>query len=223
MVPRVPLLVFLLWSGMMSAQERSSPAEYHVTDDSMRSLYRVSAFAHGHRHGYEAGYRAADQEIHIGILQHGWKERDVKRAMAYRHEFGDKRFFTRGFTRGFLAGYNDCYADRDFRLPDWGETVPPLPSATDLPQSDAPPQPSRKFREAFDQGLDQGYAAGLKAGAIPADAAETALQARAVCIAGKDAGPVFCDGFVQGFLLGGADRVAVGAVDSKEAALGHVP
>jgi len=224
MVPRVPAYVFLfLLSGLLYGQS-PAPAEFHISKDDARRIYALSAFAHGHRHGYEAGYRAADEEIHLGARQKDLQDKDVPKDMDYHRAFGNKKQFRQGFINGFRAGYEDSYAERAFRLPDWLESVPVLQSVSELPQSDAPPLPGREVQAQFDIGVARGYVVGQAQEASSGDATDLAKSAAGSCLSEPNAvRPGFCDGFVQGFLFGASDRIAMGSARPREASVGHVP
>src|SRR6266478_9941690 len=40
-------------------------ADYHLLQDAAKKIYAMSAFAHGHRHGYEEGFHAGDEDYHL--------------------------------------------------------------------------------------------------------------------------------------------------------------
>jgi hypothetical protein len=228
MVPRVILLLLVLQTATSLAlgQDRKAQrGEFHIREDIGRRLYQLSAFAHGHRHGYEAGYLAADEEIHYGHLHRHLQEKDVPGGMAYRREYGDKKRFRRGFEYGFIAGYNDSYDSRPFRLPEWAADVPPTPSVSDLPEADTP-GPDRQFRLRFDDGMIDGYRIAAGSQVATLEAPGLAHEAAAICVTeARSDQPGYCDGFVQGFLLGIFDRPtgAVPAARPSETSVGHVP
>lgn len=228
MVPRaiVFLLLLPLAASLASGQEsKELRGEFHLREDVARRLYHVSAFAHGHRHGYEAGYLAADEEIHYGHLRRRLQEKDVPRGMAYRREYGDKKRFRRGFEYGFIAGYNDSYDFRPFRLPAWVAEVPPIPSISDLPEADTS-GPDRQFRLRFDDGMIAGYRTAAGSQVLTLEAPALASEASSTCQTDdRSRQPGYCDGFVQGFLLGIEDRPrqAVLSPQPANASVGHVP
>lgn len=179
-----------------------------MRDDEARRLYSVSAFAHGHRHGYEEGFRAADDEIHSGRLQRVLTEGDVPKSMEYQKGFGDKKHFRRGFIYGYLAGYRDSYEERHFRVPEWVTQVPPFSDGSDLPQADGPATPDKKVRSTFDEGMLQGYRSGASTQVVETDTKALASQAGEVCeLPGRSRLDTFCHGFTQGFLFGVKDQV----------------
>ena len=211
MIPGSRLVAVLMFvaSTLTAALSQDKSPEFHLTEDVARSLYRISSFAHGHRHGYEEGFRYADMAIHLGAQRREIKEGEVPRSMGYKREFGDKKRFRQGFIYGFIAGYNDSFGERTFRLPEWAKDLPPLPSLSDLPQSDTPLQLDTKLQAAFEEGVIQGYRQGL------ATAGEEALEDRALAaeaarscssadLAHKEG---YCLGFTQGFLLASYDRL----------------
>lgn len=198
------LTMLLSMAPFAGAQDRNAPGDFHTREDQGRHLYSVSAFAHGHRHGYEAGYRQADLEIHIGRRQRTLPDKNIPKA-DYRKEFGDRRRFQQGYISGFMAGYKDSHANQDFRLVEWVEDVPPFAWMRDLPQGDHGRTPTPGLRANFDEGMAHGYEAGLKDRAEVADAAAMAARAGKAC--GAAARPEgYCEGYTQGFLLGANDR-----------------
>jgi hypothetical protein len=199
----------LLATPFASGQDKNAPGDFHTRDDDARHLYAISAFAHGHRHGYEEGYRAADFEIHIGRLERNLREADVPKA-DYKKEFGDRKQFQQGFIYGFMTGYKDSFSDRSFRLVEWSAAVPPLPSMSELPQADPTMTPDPKLRANFEDGILQGYRDGVKRPEGQIDAEGLAGQAREICGRSEATGREgYCDGFTQGFLLGVNDHTVV--------------
>jgi len=204
-----PILFLSLLSPFLFGQNPSRSGDYHTLEDEGRRLYSVSAFAHGHRHGYEEGYRLADQEIHFGLRQREIRERDVPGEMEYERRFGDKRLFRRGFLHGFQAGYRDSYANQPFRVPEWLQEVPPFAWTNDLPQAGGAPEPTKSLKRSFDDGASQGYESGLQTAFGDTEVSALARQAGEACTAtpqSKKDG--FCDGFRQGFLLAARDRAS---------------
>lgn len=236
MVPGSRLVIVLLvvsavGSLVAQGQNREPLQEFHLSADAARTLYTFSAFAHGHRHGYEEGFRFADLTIHLGGLQRELRERDVPKSMGYKREFGEKKRFRQGFIYGFIAGYNDSFSERSFRVPEWGLEETPIASLSALPQWDGPLQLNPELRAAFDEGMFLGYRAGMVSQAAPAPE-DTSLREK---LAGSCRGTEqaaregFCDGFTQGFLMGMNDRPPSGPdaglarQNLTPAALGHVP
>lgn len=209
---RFGFLVLLLLASSLHGQDLPRKGDYHTLEDEGRRLYSVSAFAHGHRHGYEEGYRLADQEIHFGLRQREIRERDVPSDMDYQGRFGNKQIFRRGFVHGFLAGYRASYANEPFRVPEWLDEVPPLAKMNELPQADSTGGPTKRLRRGFDEGARQGYESGLRAAMSDAGVSALARQAGETCSAAPQAQvDGFCDGFRQGFLLAARDRTPVPA------------
>lgn len=228
MVPRVSLLL-LLFSLAASGQDghsRDRAPEFHLREDVGRSLYSISAFAHGHRHGYEAGYIAADEDIHFGHNRRQLREKDVTNYMKYRREYGDKARFRQGFIYGFIAGYNDSFDFRPFRLPEWTEDVPAFRQASALPESDTPAGPDKDTRRRFDDGMLQGYRSAVGSQFAADHPQALAEQAASACQTDRRAPELgYCDGFVQGFLFGASDRSSLKPPPNgaQTAAGGHVP
>jgi len=200
------LLTCLSATPLAHAQDAKTFGDFHTQADPGRRLYSISAFAHGHRHGYEEGFRAADLEIHVGRLQRTLLEKDVPKA-DYKKEYGDKKHFRRGFIYGFMAGYRDSYSEQGFRLVEWTAEVPPLAGTSDLPEADAGFTPSPRLRGNFDEGMLHGYQAGLNTPVNEADARRLAARAKQSCSLPDPVRPDgYCDGFIQGFLLGVNDH-----------------
>lgn len=220
MVPpaRLAILTLCLAVATTAPAYSQSEVDSHLREDETRHLYSVSAFAHGHRHGYEEGFRVADDEIHSGRLQRALTEGDVPKSMEYQKSFGDKKHFRRGFIYGYLAGYRDSYEERSFRLPEWVAQVPPIADSSDLPQTDGPAAPDRKVRLTFDEGMMQGYRSGVSAQVVDMDAKALASQAGEVCeLPGRSRADAFCHGFTHGFLFGVKDQIS--APDSARSGL----
>jgi hypothetical protein len=186
----------------LPGQNGSVYGDFHTLQDEGRRLYAISAFAHGHRHGYEEGFRAADLEIHVGRLQRTLRDKDIPK-FDYRDEYGDRTRFKQGFIQGFRAGYSDSFFNRSFRLVEWADEIPPFSWMSDLPQAAGTNTIDPKMRASFDTGVQQGYQAAVQTAAPAAEAPQLAKQAEKACreqpIA-RDEG--FCDGYTQGFLLG---------------------
>lgn len=211
------LFLFLLASSL-HAQSPPSRGDYHTLEDEGRRLYSVSAFAHGHRHGYESGYHLADEEIHFGLRQRDLNQNDVPHAMKFKSDFGDKKVFRQGFVHGFLAGYRDSYAREPFRVPEWLQEVPPFAWMNDLPQADGATQPTRTLRRAFDNGARMGYESGLLAPLGETAALALGRRAGEACSATPESkNDGFCDGFRQGFLLAVRDRAPAPAMAERPA------
>jgi hypothetical protein len=199
--PRKEILILILALSLFAAAQ---PPDYHVTADPSHSAYCRSAFLHGHRHGYEDGYHAADQDFHIGrppqILNPKFH---VPKIMGYQSEYGSKASFKQGYSAGFIAGYSDSYAGRQFSHPGEHVAAATAKSPVELPQSAS----TFAIDAAFDSGVYEGYRSAL------ADKATFELQpglaqyAEDFCrhnlIRGSGSG--FCSGYGSGFVLGKAD------------------
>ncbi|HUS19476.1 MAG TPA: hypothetical protein VMZ25_07480 [Terriglobales bacterium] len=205
------LMVCLLAVCTAGAQDHNGsklPGDFHTRDDGARQLYSVSAFAHGHRHGYEEGYWTADIEIHVGHLRRELRDKDVPKPKDYKTIYGDKTIFRQGFIYGFVAGYRDSFAERSFRLPDWSLDLPPfgwMATIARLPQAEGASPLDAKVRAGFEQGIAEGYKSGLSALVESVQPAALATEAASICKAQPQAKvdrDGFCDGFSQGFLLG---------------------
>ncbi|MEO6119797.1 MAG: hypothetical protein ABIP12_03835 [Terriglobales bacterium] len=128
----IPILLTICLGAPLSFAQSKDPksedtrGDFHLREDQARKLYSASAFAHGHRHGYEEGFRTADLEIHVGRQERELREKDIPKA-DYQKGFGDKKFFQQGFAHGFKAGYKDSYSNRSFRLVEWSVAIPPFP------------------------------------------------------------------------------------------------
>ncbi|MEO5936016.1 MAG: hypothetical protein ABIP81_02275 [Terriglobales bacterium] len=204
----IPILLTICLGAPLAFAQSKDPkfqktrGDFHLREDQARELYSASAFAHGHRHGYEEGFRTADLEIHVGRQQRELRQKDIPKS-DYQKEFGDKEYFQQGFAHGFKAGYKDSYSNRSFRLVEWSAQIPPFPGMTELPQADPRIVPDARMRVQFENGTAQGYASGSKAEVAAADAKSIAGQATRSCgELAADRPEGFCEGFTQGFLLG---------------------
>ena len=210
MGPRKELLILVFALSLFSIAQ---PPDYHVTGDPFHATYCRSAFLHGHRHGYEDGYHAADQDIHLGrapqILTNKFR---VPKMIGYRSEYGSKGSFRHGYEAGFMAGYSDSYTGRQFNHPD--ERLASLPSSTPgavkqnvEPSAQVSATPAPNADAAFDSGVYEGYRSAL------ADQESYQLQpglaryAEDFCRINllRGTGPGFCSGYGSGFLLGKSD------------------
>ena len=177
------LIAFSLFSSQAFSRDRSE--DYHVTADPSRVLYQNSAFAHGHRHGYEKGYHDADLDFQFGHSQRTFKNmHNVPRATGYHESFGSRDTFREGYKYGYVAGYADGYEGRDFRLI----------TASGLAQTD------REF--------DAGLAAGFRYSMTNSTEAMVCKQE-----AVRASRPGFCSGFEAGMAMAVAQRKASDVVD----------
>jgi hypothetical protein len=209
---RTSILLTCLSAASIAFGQDQPQGDFHTREDGARRLYRISAFAHGHRHGYEEGFRRADEELHVGHLQRTLREKDVPKPKDYKSLYGDKRLFRQGFIYGFLAGYKDSFEERSFRLPEWTAAVPPFAWMSDLPQSEGDAVPDAKLRAGFEAGIVDGYKSGVSSHVTIGDPKAVASQAARMCESPGQGRPEgYCDGFAQGFLFGASDGAATGA------------
>jgi hypothetical protein len=96
----------------------AGPDDPHLTQDSSRSIYADSAFAHGYRHGYEEGFHEADRDLHLSFFTLFTEDRGIRipKMTCYKSAFGSKDSFRRGFEIGFRYGYVDSARGEDFRM-----------------------------------------------------------------------------------------------------------
>ena len=178
--------------------------DYHVTHDSSHAIYARSAFLHGHRHGYEEGFHAADQDLHLGRApqvsnKRFWSPKPV----GYRSDFGDKESFRCGFQAGFTAGYSVSYFGREFNHPP-NLIVQNPEGAVAKKTEDAA---EKTLTAIFDSGVLEGYRAAT------ADAAHfefrpgLAQNAQYFCRHNlvRGTSEQFCQGYGSGYVLGKAD------------------
>ena len=157
-------------------------SDYHITKDSNRDLYMDSAFAHGHRHGYEEGFHAGDEAYQLRRAP-SLDEKRV-RSRGYQASFGPKQSYMQGFDSGFRAGYADSYSGRPFRV-----------TNISAPQ---------KAPHEFDLGVLEGYQAGLANAANIADQPGVEESAAWRCRL-ESREEAYCDGFGIGYVLARAD------------------
>ncbi len=211
-IPSLVLMMCLGATPFASSQDGGASSDFHTREDQARRLYAISAFAHGHRHGYEEGFRIADLEIHVGRLERTLREADVPKA-DYKKEYGDRKQFQQGYMYGFMTGYKDSFSNRSFRLVEWSDAVPPFDWMADMPQAEQGRAPDARLRANFEDGIVRGYQAGMNRPGVDADVKALAAQAGKSCgeqdAARRDG---YCDGYTQGFLLGVNDHTAWPAV-----------
>jgi hypothetical protein len=112
---RFVLLAILFASPLYSA-EKTRPCT-HLAQGSFQQVYTHSPFAHGLRHGYEAGFHDADLDYHLGYDEREVKLDKVPGTQGFQKRFGDKKSFRRGYEYGYMAGYRDSFAGRKFHYP----------------------------------------------------------------------------------------------------------
>lgn len=203
--PRKEILIVIL---ALSVFAQAQPPDYHVTADPFHATYSRSAFLHGHRHGYEDGYHAADQDLHLGRQPQVLNPKfHVPKMIGYRSEYGIKASFRHGYDAGYIAGYSDSYTGRQFSHP--GAQIAALPEQTSNATQSAPGSAASIIDTEFDSGIYEGYRSAV------ADKANFDLHpglaqyAEDFChqnlIRGTANG--FCSGYGSGFVLGKSDAV----------------
>src|SRR5437762_4986449 len=130
----------------MAAAQATKPACPHFQDKAA-PIYSRSAFAHGYIHGYEDGFHAADQDLHMGRLARGIAATKPAGHPERRVAISDRTSFRKGYTQGFNTGYSDGASGREFRAIDDLRIA-----AADLSPGDPDP--------IFDRAFQQGYGAG---------------------------------------------------------------
>jgi hypothetical protein len=195
-------------------------ADYHLLQDSARKVYATSAFAHGHRHGYEEGFHAGDEDYHLRHVPNPTGK--ASKLNGYKREFGDKQIYMRGFASGFQAGYADSYSGQAFRSnQEIAELEIELPAAQALVQRAAkvisnylPPADSK----TFDLGAEEGYKHGFSSTEAATYAPGLGEQALVKCESEHQYQPVFCGGYATGFLLGKDDIRSLRALQGMDSA-----
>src|SRR5438270_9733174 len=110
MLRALKTFVLLLSATAIAAAQN----DFHLSKDPNRQIYLNSAFAHGHRHGYEEGFHTGDEDYQL--RKPAALEQKLPKNKGYRKEFGDKASYLQGYETGFRAGYADSYSGRAFRL-----------------------------------------------------------------------------------------------------------
>jgi hypothetical protein len=198
-------ILILVFAVALFGLAQVQAADYHVTADPFHATYCRSAFLHGHRHGYEDGYHAADQDIHLGrdpqILSPKFR---MPKMAGYRSEYGDKKSFHSGYEAGFIAGYSDSYTGRTFNHP--AEQIAAIPET--MPKADGQRvQVAQAADNAFDSGVYEGYQSAFADRANFEIHPGLARYAEDFCKQNLLRGAVneFCAGFGSGFVLGKSD------------------
>jgi len=189
-------ILILSAAGFAGAQ-----SDYHLSQDSNRQVYLNSAFAHGHRHGYEEGFHAGDEDYQL--RRPASLQQKLPKERGYRKEFGNRNSYMQGFETGFRAGYADSYSGHAFRL------VHPL--------GQDPPSLDKAEVSGFDQGIAAGYRAGFTNSDSIADEPGIAESATWRCRQEQHADN-FCSGFGPGYVLGRADKDSVALLQKSAAA-----
>jgi hypothetical protein len=180
-------------------------ADYHLLQDSARNVYGISAFAHGHRHGYEEGFHAGDEDYHLRHVPNPTGKQS--KLNGYKREYGDKKTYMHGFSIGFQAGYADSYSGQPFRssreIAEFEIDVPhPLDPRTEKVINNYFP---RIQSLTFDQGAQEGYKDGFSSSEATTYAPGLGELAGTRCEAEHQNQPAFCAGYSIGFLLGKDD------------------
>jgi len=201
--PRRETLILIFAVSLLA---QAQPPDYHVTADPFHATYGRSAFLHGHRHGYEDGYHAADQDLHLGRQPQIFKPKFRVPKLAYRSEYGSKASFRHGYEAGYIAGYSDSYIGRQFNHPP--EQIAAVPEkAPNAPQQQLQASTTSATDTDFDSGVYEGYRSAV------ADQANFELHlglaqyAEDFCRQKLIRGAVngFCTGYGSGFVLGKSD------------------
>lgn len=184
-----------------------SSQDYHLTQDPDHSIYQDSPFAHGHRHGYEEGFHAGDEDYQL--RREASSEHKLPKDKGYQLSFGDKKSYTLGFESGFRAGYADSYSGHAFRRS--------LLVFSGLAASD-PKTGTHAVAYEFDQGLTDGYRQGLTNADNIADQPGIAESAAWRCRQGTRPGR-YCDGFGAGYVLGRLDSRSLASLPAPHTTL----
>jgi hypothetical protein len=199
---RAPQL-FLLFVAVLTASAFAQ-SDYHLTQDINRQVYLNSTFAHGHRHGYEEGFHAGDEDYHFR-RQVGFPPK-LPRSKGYQSTFGDKKSYLQGFETGFRAGYADSYSGRAFRAT---ASLVAAEAALTTPSS------LKESAHEFDLGVAEGYRAGFANADHIADAPGIAQSAAWRCH--QDAhGDSYCNGYGTGYAMGREDSRSVTLIQKTQ-------
>jgi hypothetical protein len=206
---RIAALVVALVAVSASAQVQ----EKHCQERGAGAILMRSAFAHGYRHGYEAGYHEGNIDINMARPPRTQAKQFKEVSLGYDSSFGAKKSFELGFAQGLKAGYGDGYAGKTFRAVDGLRSA-----ALAIAEKPIPVDPENVF---FDRGVSAGYQDGLTRGDRENSASKETRDLATVSCSfhpGKPdevaAEPSYCDGYRRGFLLGEADRHALGPEQS---------
>ena len=176
------LLIALLVALPTIVFAGQSKDDAHWNGDSAAPLYHVSVFAHGFIHGYEDGFRIADQVYQLGMAPASPESYpQYKDATShYDSSFGPKDRFKTGYREGFRAGYGDSLQNRRFRAVD----------AARASSGGITGNSGSAFDIGFEGGFRAAAAANAEDAALPCDA-QTANNQRMI-----KAG--YCEGFARG-------------------------
>src|SRR5438105_11399838 len=89
----------------LAAAQATKPACPH-SQDKAAPIYSRSAFAHGYIHGYEDGFHAADQDLHMGRVARGVAATKPTGHPERRVAVSDRHSFCKGENEGF----NHCFS-----------------------------------------------------------------------------------------------------------------
>jgi hypothetical protein len=171
--------IAVLFSSSLFGADKKTDC-HHLTHGSLQQVYQHSPFAHGLRHGYEAGFHDADLDYHLGYEEQQVKLNKVPDTVGFQKRFGDKKSFRRGYEYGYLAGYHDSFAGQKFHYPGAADGV-----ATDVATA-----------RAFDSGISDGFRQGIDS-----------RRAHNVC---ANSQPGYCEGFRLGVKFAFEERHAYG-------------
>ena len=105
------LLVALLVAAPALLLAGQGKDDAHWNGDSAAPLYHVSVFAHGFIHGYEDGFRIADEIYQLGMAPVSFNSYpQYKDATShYDSSFGPKDRFKAGYREGFMTAYREGF------------------------------------------------------------------------------------------------------------------
>lgn len=108
---------FVLGSAVTLGAAGPQPQHCHLAGDATPELIAASAFLHGLRHGYEAGFHEADRELHLARFEPATEPPEkLPKPGGYPPGMGSRESFRKGFERGFRLGYTDSMTASGFRL-----------------------------------------------------------------------------------------------------------
>lgn len=195
-MPRAPKLFLLALSISLTATAFAQQPDYHLTQDRNRGFYKECAFAHGHRHGYEEGFHAGDEDYQL--RRPGYLLQRSAKAKGYVPVFGDKNQFNSGYEAGFRAGYADSFSGKSFR------------ALNPITLESAAASPSD---------LQSGFVSGYRAGYINsnsiADEPGIAESASWRCQQERHSA-AFCNAYGSGYVLGKTDKSSIALLNQAQ-------
>lgn len=200
--PQLQVFLLAIAIGISTAASAQKP-DYHLTEDPNHTVYKDSAFAHGHRHGYEEGFHAGDEDYHM--RRPNYLLNKMPKAKGYVAGFGDKKYYMAGFDTGYRAGYADSFSGRGFRT--WKYSMDPASAAKNGSVSTG--------KLDLDTGFSEGYHAGYVNSDNIADEPGVAESAAWRCQQGSHS-PTFCQGYGAGYVLGRTDKTSVAVLQKAE-------